>query len=98
MLIKKAFRFRVYPNQGQRRELAVQFGHARFVYNWGLDLRKSHYRETGKGLSYYDCNYRLTELKHQPKYAWLNQADSQVLQQKLRDLNQAYVNFFEGRS
>ena len=98
MLIKKAFRFRVYPNQDQRRELAVQFGHARFVYNWGLGLRKSHYQETGKGLSYYDCNYRLTELKGQPEYAWLNQADSQVLQQKLRDLNQAYVNFFEGRA
>lgn len=98
MLIKKAFRFRIYPNQGQQHELAVQFGHARFVYNWGLGLRKRHYRETGKGLSYFDCNYRLKQLKDQPKYDWLKQADSQVLQQKLKDLDQAYVNLFEGRA
>jgi putative transposase len=42
MLVKKAFKYRIYPNQEQRAQLAVQFGHARFVYNWGLALRKAH--------------------------------------------------------
>lgn len=98
MLIRKACKFRVYPNRAQQRQLAIQFGHARFIYNWGLALRKLHYQTTGKGLSYFDCNCRLTELKHDPDFSWLQEADSQVLQQKLKDLNQAYVNFFEGRT
>ena len=98
MLIKKAFKFRIYPNKEQQARLAVQFGHARFVYNWGLALRKTHYQETSQGLSTFDCNTRLTELKRQPETAWLREADSQVLQQKLQDLNSAYVNFFEKRA
>ena len=98
MLAKKAFKYRIYPNQKQQHSLAVQFGHARFVYNWGLALRKTHYRQTGQGLSYFDCNVRLTELKRQAEYIWLGEADSQVLQQKLKDLDRAYVNFFEGRA
>jgi putative transposase len=53
MLIKKAFRCRIYPNQEQQRRLTVQFGHARLVYNWGLTLRKTHYRQKGQGLSYF---------------------------------------------
>jgi putative transposase len=98
MLINKAFKYRIYPNREQQRRLAVQFGHARFVYNWGLTLRKTHYRQTGQGLSYFECNVRLTELKSQSEYAWLKQADSQVLQQKLKDLDRAYINFFEQRA
>jgi putative transposase len=98
MLIKKAFKYRIYPNKEQRRSLGIQFGHARFIYNWGLALRKTHYKQTGRGLSYFDCNVRLTELKRQAEYAWLREADSQVLQQKLKDLDRAYVNFFEGRA
>ena len=98
MLVKKAFKYRIYPNKEQQQRLAVQFGHARFIYNWGLALRKTHYKQTGQGLSYFDCNVRLTSLKRQEEYAWLREADSQVLQQKLKDLDRAYVNFFEGRA
>ena len=79
MLVRKAFKFRIYPNNEQQARLAIQFGHARFVYNWGLALRKSHYQQTGQGLSTFDCNTRLTELKRQPETAWLGEADSQVL-------------------
>ena len=50
--IRKAFKFRICPNQTQQAALAIQFGHARFVYNWGLSERKHAYEITGKGLSY----------------------------------------------
>jgi putative transposase len=42
MHIRKAYRYRIYPNTQQRRKLAVQFGHRRFVYNWGLALRDAY--------------------------------------------------------
>jgi len=98
MLVKKAFKYRIYPNKEQQAALTVQFGHARFVYNWSLARRKAYYKETGQGLSSYDINKEVTELKHQPDYEWLQEADSQILQQKSLDLKRAYVNFFAGRA
>ena len=41
MEIRKAFKFRIYPNNSQQIELAKQFGYARFVYN--------HYRAVREG-------------------------------------------------
>jgi putative transposase len=98
MLIRKAYKFRLYPNQGQQTALAVQFGHTRFVYNHFLNLRQDHYALTGEGLYYRETSNHLTELKQDPEHEWLKEADSQVLQQKLMDLDRAYKNFFEGKA
>jgi putative transposase len=40
----------------------------------------------------------LTVLKRVPETAWLNEMDSQALQQAIRDLDKAFVAFFEKRS
>jgi transposase len=96
MLIYKAFKYRIYPNKEQERALAVQFGCARFVYNWGLAARKAHYEEHGKGLSFNDACYTLTLIKR--FIPWLRESNAQVLQQALKDLDRAYKNFFDGRS
>jgi putative transposase len=93
MRVQKAFRYRIYPNQVQQAALAVQFGHARFVYNFGLAARKAHYFEHGKGINYNDTAYMLTVIKR--FVPWLKKADSQVLQQALRDLDRAYANYFK---
>ncbi|GIK38122.1 MAG: transposase [Chloroflexota bacterium] len=93
MLIQKAFKYRIYPNQAQKAALAVQFGHARFVYNFGLAACKAHYFEYGRGLNYNDTAYMLTVIKR--FVPWLKEADSQVLQQSLKDLDRAYANYFE---
>ena len=39
--------------------------------------------------------FLLTQLKAENEYQWLNEVDSNSLQQTLRDLNRAYVNFFK---
>jgi putative transposase len=67
MIIRKAFRYRLYPTAEQEQALAVQFGQARFVWNWALGLRKQAYQETGKGIGYYDLKRRATALKSQPE-------------------------------
>jgi putative transposase len=78
--------------------LAIQFGHARFTFNWALGRRKENYQLNGKGLNYYVQADELKDLKRKDDTIWLKQGHSQVLQQKLIDLDQAYVNFFEGRA
>jgi putative transposase len=98
MLIWKSFHYRLYPNVEQQKKLAVQFGHARFVWNWGLNLRKTTYKETATSISYYDLKRRATALKQSPETVWLKEADSQVLQAKIEDLGKAYQNFFEKRA
>ncbi len=93
MRIQKAFRYRLYPNQAQQAALAIQFGQARFVYNFGLAARKAHFFEHGQGINYNDTAYMLTVIKR--FVPWLKEADSQVLQQALRDLDRAYANYFK---
>jgi putative transposase len=92
---RRAFKYRLYSNVEQQHALAVQFGHARFVYNWGLTTQKAYYEQHGKGLNFYDLKRRLTDLKRTPEHAWLRVADSQVLQAKLEDMDRAYTHFFE---
>ena len=98
MIIRKAFRYRISPTAEQEQALAVQFGHARFIWNWALALRKAAYNETGKGIGYYELKRRATALKYQLETEWLREADSQVLQAKIEDLEKAYKNFFEKRA
>jgi putative transposase len=78
--------------------LQRQAGASRFIYNWGLARRKEHYAQHGNTLGYAAQNLELTALKHQPVLRWLTQADSQALQESLRDLDRAFVNFFEKRA
>ncbi len=96
MLVKKSFKFRLYPTQAEQTALAIQFGHARFVFNMALAARKAYYVEHGKGLTYNDTTYMLTVIKG--FVPWLKEAHSQVLQQSLKDLDSAFVNFFKGRA
>ena len=94
MIVQKAFKFRLYPTEDQQNELAKQFGHTRFVYNFYLAERKRVYFELGESLNYVDCANAMAELKDDPQYAWLREADSQALQQSLKDLDTAYTNYF----
>ena len=98
MLVRKGCKYRIYPNNAQQEALALQFGHTRFVYNYFLALRIETYQQTGKGLNYAATANLLPDLKRDPQYEWLQEADSQVLQQALKDLDRAYQNFFEKRA
>src|SRR5262245_53912661 len=98
MAIKSAYKFRLCPNTEQQAQLSKQFGCCRFTYNYFLRQRIDHYAQAGKGLTYHDTALRLTELKKQADYLWLNEAQSQTLQQALRDLDTAYNNFFNKRA
>lgn len=98
MKINKAYVFRIYPNETQKQFLAQSFGCARFVYNYFLRQRIDYYVQTSKGLTYHNNALALTQLKKQPEYEWLNNVNSQILQQSLRNLDVAYNNFFNKRA
>lgn len=91
-----ATRIRLYPTKSQAQALAVQFGCVRWVWNEAITATQKTFRETGKGLTYYSLSSRLPKLKEQ--YEWLKNADSQTLQQTLKNLVRAYASFFGRRS
>src|SRR6266699_1733275 len=93
---KRAYKFRFYPTDEQKSMLAQTFGCIRFVYNWGLSNRKIAYFQHGQSLYYNDLAAMLASLKKQ--YPWLALVSSVPIQQALRHLDRAFVNFFEGRA
>ena len=87
---------RLYPTVEQRDALAKQFGCTRWLFNWGLELSRSAYKETGKGMTYYALAMKLPKLKQE--HEWLADADSQALQMSLQHLAAAFDGFFKGRT
>ena len=94
----RGFKFRFYPTSAQRKKLAQTFGCTRYVYNWALALRTNSYYQAGVSLSYTDTSNALTKLKKDPEKPWLKQVSAVPLQQGLRHLNTAFINFFAGRN
>jgi putative transposase len=95
---RKVYRFRMRPTPAQEQALNRMAGARRWVWNWGLRRWKDHYAATGKSIGLKQLSAELTALKRQPETAWLNEADSQALQQTLKDLHRAFGNFFAKRA
>lgn len=89
-----SYKFRLYPNREQENQILRTFGCCRFVYNHYLALRKESYEQTGETLNYYACSKDMTRLKQLEETQWLKEVDATALQSSLRDLDDAYRNFF----
>src|SRR6476620_3523680 len=91
--IQTTCRYRLNPTAAQEKMLNQFAGARRFVWNWALNRKREHFRQTGKTLKFSPLCAELTQLKQQPATAWLREIDSQSLQQTLRDLENAYQHF-----
>ena len=97
-MVQKAFKYRFFPTDKQSAQLARTFGCARYVYNQALDFRSKAWRQEKKSVGYHDTALKLTEWKKEPERAFLCGVSSVVLQQSLRNLDDAFTNFFEKRA
>ncbi|WP_211049725.1 RNA-guided endonuclease TnpB family protein [Pantoea sp. Acro-807] len=96
--MKRAYKYRFYPTPDQVELLAQTFGCVRFVYNSILRWRTDAYYERQEKIGYTQASARLTALKKEPDFAWLNDVSSVPLQQALRHQQAAFSNFFAGRA
>jgi putative transposase len=95
MLIRKAFRFRLDPTPEQDDLFRRTVGCTRLVYNLGLEQRRLRYQhQHRKSTPFAYQSAELPALK--AEYPWLKDVPAQALQQALKDLNQAFANFFGG--
>ena len=92
--MNKSFKVRIYPNKEQQILIDKTFGCARFVYNFILNLKQKLYKNFNINLNYNNMSKILTELKRHK--LWLKEVDKCSLQNSIRDLDNAYQNFFSG--
>lgn len=89
----KSIKLRLYPNKKQQTLINKTFGCTRFVYNHYLDKKIKTYKNENKNISCNQASKDLTLLKKE--LIWLKDVDKFSLQNSLKDLNQAYENFFK---
>jgi len=95
MLILKAYKFRLEPTAQQAQRLRQLCGCARFVWNYGLAETK-RILDAGEMLpSAFELNKMLTRWKKVPEMAFLADAYTDNLQQKLKDLHGAWMRCFD---
>lgn len=92
----KAFKYRLNPTLEQKEQLSKFFGSVRFVYNLGLETKISAYIGNKKNLTCIDLANQMKALKDTDA-PWLQDCPAQVLQMSLRNLDNAYTNFFRGK-
>ena len=94
----KAYKYKIKPSNEQDEVLSKFFGCARFIYNWGLNAKTSAYKEDGRHVSCIHLAKQLTQLKKEKDYEWLNECSITVLQQSLRNLDNAFTRFFRKKA
>lgn len=87
-----SYKFRLYPTNAQRKQIARNFGCCRYVFNHFLAQKQEHYKMTGKAPTRFQQDKALTSMKQE--LPWLKEADSTSLQATLQDLDTAFQNFF----
>ena len=87
-----SYKFRLYPTNAQRNQIARNFGCCRYVYNHFLAQKQEQYKETGKAPTRFQQDKALTTMKQE--LPWLKEADSTSLQAAIQDLDAAFQNFF----
>ena len=88
----KAFVYRLYPTTKQAEQLTWILDRCRELYNAALEERRDAYRMAGKSLSCPEQHHELPGLKEAcPEY---KQVGSQVLQDVLQRVEQAFAAFF----
>ncbi|WP_051392905.1 RNA-guided endonuclease InsQ/TnpB family protein [Glycomyces arizonensis] len=94
----RTFRFRCYPTPEQEDNLVRTLGCVRLVYNKGLESRHKAWFRRRERINYAQTSALLTKWKHRQDLAFLNDVSSVPLQQSLRHLQKAFVNFWEKRA
>lgn len=93
MIAQRAYKYRFYPNAAQRKQLAVEFGNARFAWNRCLDLRSKAYEADKTRHNYVSLNRLVTKWKR-GEFPWLADSVAACLTQVLIDQDKAFQNFY----
>ena len=93
--IRKAYKFRLKTNLETETKLSRFCGSSRFLWNKCLAMNQERL-EKGQGILWYnELAFWLRLWKQSDEYGFLKECPSQVLQQKLMDMNKAFQDCFD---
>ena len=98
MKFNRAYRHKLRFNPEQEEQARRFAGCARLTYNAGLRQRQLSYELYGRSPWYERQTYDLPEWKRDPEFLFLQEVPSHVLQQALKDLDQAFKRFYSGQN
>lgn len=84
------------PNKEQEAFFWECANAARFVYNFSLNLKTEAYKTEGVSLDSNNITKYITQLKHTEQYKWLNEVPSETIKYAVKDMDNAFKNFFKG--
>jgi putative transposase len=93
--IHKAFKFKLDATLEQEQRFRQYAGSVRWVYNHMLAQHKEAFQSGLKSPTTNEQIKQLPALKQQEETAWLNTIHSQVLQDAVLDLDDAFEPFFK---
>jgi putative transposase len=98
MLIARAFKYELDPNNQQKTSLFQHAGCARFAYNWGLQQRIALYRQNQDKKRFTSAIAQHRELNRLKRtaYPWMYETSKCAPQEALRNLERAFKNFYRG--
>jgi putative transposase len=94
-VIRRGFRYRLYPSIEQAETLAQYVGATRFVYNLAWEQRRIFGRR-GRRFNFATQGREVTMLRNELE--WLRDVPCNPLHQALRDLDRAFDAYFVGRA
>jgi putative transposase len=98
MLVHKAYRYELDPNNFQTSALLQHAGVARFAYNWGLEQRITLFKNNIGVARFTDAikQHKLLNSLKKTQLPWMYECSKCAPQEALRDLNRAFRNFYRG--
>lgn len=85
------------PNKEQEAFFWECANAARFVYNFSLNLKTEAYKTEGVSLDSNNITKYITQLKYTEQYKWLNEVPSETIKYAVKDMDNAFKNFFKGK-
>jgi putative transposase len=91
--MRRTYKYRLYPNKAQKQALDFLLWQGRDLYNSALEQCINVYKETGKGIPYYEqWEYFRDQRRASPDT--LGKLNATCVQQMLRRLDKAFAAFF----
>jgi putative transposase len=92
----QAYKYELMPSGEQQHDMRRFAGSCRFVFNKALALETANHAAGNKFIRYVEMANMLPLWKNE--FAWLRESPSQALQHALKNLDRAFVNFFQKRT
>ena len=100
----KGYKYRIYPDEEQSKQLDTFINLSRKVYNWGVAKEEERFEQYKQDLCEYGfytfielCTL-FTEERNKPENYWLKEIPNTTARLALRNVVQAFKNFFSKKS